>query len=234
MTQLYVGIGHGLMPDGTFDPGAVHEGLQEHHLARLTVEAMTAALERSGFHDFYAEHSGDAPPFDPDYRGSVIKANAMHAAYVVEIHWNAGGGGSGHGTETLYYPGSAKGEQWASRVQAQLNAAVGIANRGIKPRPDLWLLRGTNGVGLIPEVAFVDGDNAWIHRHPEVCHNAGEALARATLAQLGHHYVPADAHPFTVSTGAAGPGIRWPNVGAALADARHRLAVGASEVVIRH
>lgn len=234
MARLYVGIGHGLMPNGTFDPGAVHDGLQEHHLARLTVEALTAALERSGFHDFYAEQSGDGPPYDPDYRGSVIKANAMGAEYVVEIHWNAGGGGSGHGTETLYYPGSAKGEAWANKVQAHLNAAVGIANRGVKPRPDLWLLRGTTGAGLIPEVAFVDGDHDWIERHPEVCHNAGEAIAAATLAQLGHRYVPPGSRPYTVSRGGLVGGTHWPNLDAALADVRHQLATGAKEVVVSH
>lgn len=234
MTTLYVGIGHGIMPNGVYDPGAVHDGLVEHHLAGLTVEAMTAALRRSGFHDFIAEHLDDAHPSDPDYRGSVIRANASHARLAIEVHWNAGGGGSGHGTETLYYPGSATGKAWAEKVQAHLNAAVGIANRGIKERPDLWFLRGCSAPSLIPEVAFVDGDNEWIKRHPEVCRNAGEALAAATLAQLGHRYVPPGARPFTVTYGDGPDGTRAPNVDEALALTRHALATGAHKVTITH
>lgn len=233
MTTLYIGIGHGIMPSGVYDPGAVHGGLVEHHLARLTVEAMVAALERSGFHDFIAEHSTDDHPSDPDYRGSVIRANAAKARYAIEVHWNAGGGGGGHGTETLCYADAGATGAWAHRVQAALDAAVGITNRGVKERTDLWFLRGTNGHALIPEVAFVDGDHDWITRHPEVCRNAGEALARATLAQLGHRYVPPGARPFVVTSGAGGHGTAWPNVDAALADAKHRLVTGSAVVEIR-
>ena len=234
MTTLYIGIGHGIMPNGVYDPGAVHNGLVEHHLAGLTVQAMTAALTRSGFHDFIAERLDDQHPSDPDYRGSVIRANAAHARLAIEVHWNAGGGGSGHGTETLYYPGSAVGEAWAGKVQAHLDKAVGIANRGIKPRPDLWFLRGCSAPALIPEIAFVDGDNEWIKRHPEVCHNAGEALAAATLSQLGHRYVPPGAPHWHVQTTPEGHGGTAPNLDEALALARHAFAAGSTQVTIGH
>src|SRR5438270_9358936 len=234
MTQLYIGIGHGIMPNGNYDPGAVHAGLAEHHLARLTVQAMTAALDRSGFHDYIAEHSTDEHPSDPDYRGSVIRANAAHAAYVMEVHFNAGGGNSGHGTETLCYADTGVTGAWAHRVQAALNAAVGIANRGVKERTDLWLLRGTSGHALIPEVAFVDGDYATLTKHPELCRHAGEALAKATLAQLGHRYVPPGSAVFKVATVGGPAGGEYPNLDAAISAVRHAIAAGARQVTITH
>lgn len=234
MTKLYIGIGHGIMPDGRYDPGAVHGGLVEHHLARLVVEAMTAALDRSGFHDYTAEHSTDEHPSDPDYRGSVIRANAAKAAYAIEVHFNAGGGGGGHGTETLCYADTGPTGAWAHRVQAALNSVVGITNRGVKERTDLWFLRGTHGHALIPEVAFVDGDNKWLTDHPGVCHRAGEALAKATLAQLGHRYVEAGARPYQLSAVGGGQPGSFTYLGGALEAARHALATGASSVTITH
>lgn len=229
---LYIAVGHGQMPDGRFDPGAVHGKLVEHTLAWLVVEAAVDALRRSGFHDFIAEVPTSAGTADPDYRGSVIRANAAGATYVCEVHFNAGST-SGHGTETLVYRNVGPTGAWAKRVQDALQGAVGIVNRGIKERPDLWLLRGTNGHAIIPEVAFVDGDAVAIEDHPKLCANAGEAIARATLAQLGHRYTPptADVYDVTVPGGARDlSGL--PNVDEALATARHFLATGTTEVVI--
>lgn len=231
---LYLAVGHGVMPDGRFDPGAVHGRLVEHELARQVVAATVTALRRSGFHDFIAESTATGTPHDPDYRGTVIRANAVAATYVCEVHFNAGST-SGHGTETLVFANTGRAGAWAKRVQDSLNGAVGIVNRGIKQRPDLWLLRGTKGAAIIPEVAFIDGDAAAIAEHPRMCVNAGEAIAKATLAQLGHRYLPPGAGTYKVtSPGGARDVAGLPNVDEALATARHYLATGTSTVTVAH
>lgn len=233
MTALYLAIGHGIMPNGVYDPGAVHGHLIEHDLARQVVEATVAALHRSGFADFIAETSPANHPTDPDYRGSVIRANQAHAALACEVHFNAGST-SGHGTETLVYADRGTAGAWAHRVQSALNAAVGISNRGVKERPDLWFLRGTNGAAIIPEVAFVDGDAVAIEDHPRLCVNAGEAIARATLAQLGRHYVPPGAATFSATTGGPNRTVHGlANLDEALAYARHWLSTGSDVVTVQ-
>jgi N-acetylmuramoyl-L-alanine amidase len=234
MTTLYLAIGHGRTPDGKNDPGAVHGKLIEHDLARQVVEAAVHALHRSGFHDFIAETSQPGWYDDVDYRGSVIRANAAGAQVVCEVHFNAGSA-SAHGTETLFYPSSEGGRTLASFVQGYLNAAAGIDNRGVKPRADLWLLRGTHGVAIIPEVAFVDGDAAEIASHPRLCMNAGEALARGLLRYLGKPYVRPDAAKFSItSPGGARDVSGLPNLDTALATAKHYLLTGTTEVTITH
>src|SRR5919106_1373651 len=46
--DAYIGVGHGLKPDGIFDPGAVSGELVEHDLAISVVDAYAEAMRSSG------------------------------------------------------------------------------------------------------------------------------------------------------------------------------------------
>jgi N-acetylmuramoyl-L-alanine amidase len=79
---------------------------------------------------------------DFDVRGEAVWLAA-------EIHFNAGGG---QGTETLYYPGSKKGKQYAEEVQRLLWPVFG-KNRGVK---EGWYKMDAPGVKEHPN--DVEGD----------------------------------------------------------------------------
>src|SRR6266545_2229041 len=105
--DLFVGIGHGVRPDGVFDPGAVFdapgsdEDFFEHTKATAVVEASADALARNGVTAFIEQDSGTG--HDPNFVGSAKTANAQDVKLAIEVHLNAGGG---TGPEALCRPGS--------------------------------------------------------------------------------------------------------------------------------
>lgn len=190
MVGLYLAPGHGVQPDGVFDPGAQYGGLIEHSLNTLVVAACAVALARSGYADVHVEPNGGKDR-DPNYVGSTRLANDLHAQYVIEVHHNAGGiPDTMGGSEALVYVDTGATGRLGHAVAEELRAALGRGNRGVIVRTDLYLLSQTTGIACIPEVLFVDADHAWIKSHPGYTTAAGEALAKAFLRVVGRPYVP--------------------------------------------
>jgi len=178
--DVFVGIGHGTTPTGVFDPGAVfgqgEDAFIEHDKAKAVVEAIADALARNHVSAFVEQDSGAG--HDPNFVESAKTANAQGAKLAVEVHLNAGGG---TGPEALFKPGS-PAERFATDCSAKLAAALGLPNRGPKPRDNLGFLNGTNMPACIPEVCFVD--NAADRRAFDAV-AAGEAIAQAIVGFLG-------------------------------------------------
>ncbi len=192
MTGLYLAAGHGVQPNGVFDPGAQFGNVSEHTQNVLVVAACSFALGRSGYADVVLEANGGTNK-DVNYVGSTRAANAAKAQYVIEVHHDAGATpDSGGGTSCLVWDGDAHSPSRAlgQRLQNELTAALGLPDRGVVERKDLYLLHHTTGLACIPEIAFVDGNHAWIVAHPDYVKLAGEALAKGFLGLIGHPYTP--------------------------------------------
>ena len=82
-------------------------------------------------------------------------ANQWGADYFVSIHNNANDNPAANGTETLYHPNSTRGRALAAEVQRQALRQLGLADRGIIPRPNLAVLRLTNMPAIMTEFAFI-------------------------------------------------------------------------------
>lgn len=188
MSRLYIAVGHGLEPNGVWDPGAVSGHLVEHTLARQVVIAMTDHLRQAGFDDF-TTNEGGGRSHTTDYRGTIDAARKLGCEDVCEVHFNASGAsGEGHGCEVLYCPHIADGEHWAEVAVEAVASALGLANRGTKQRCDLALLTEVSGHAIIPEIAFIDGDAELIVSNAQsFCERAGKALASSYLAVIGWH-----------------------------------------------
>lgn len=78
-------------------------------------------------------------------------ANTNNADFFLSIHHNAGGG---HGAEALVYK-EGLGSQVGNVILSNL-CSLGLANRGIKIRKNLVILRNTNMPALLMECAFID------------------------------------------------------------------------------
>ena len=90
----------------------------------------------------------------------VAKCNCHVADLDVSIHFNAGAGGTGGngkttGTEVLVYSGTSKATTYAAAICARI-ADLGFKSRGVKERPDLYVLKHTKAPALLVECCFVD------------------------------------------------------------------------------
>lgn len=117
MTQVFVGVGHGRRPDGTYDPGTRNRqtGAVEHEQAHRVVEVVDAGLDRCGV-THVTEAWGSAAFDDPNFHGSIETANEAGVDLALEVHFDwdqAPRGGFG-----IFYPGSAGGERAAADIGA--------------------------------------------------------------------------------------------------------------------
>lgn len=178
--NVYVGIGHGRTPNGTYDPGAVSpDGTAEHDLNRQVCATIEAALGRCGIqctveHDAGASH-------DPDYRGSVIAVNAGHYDVAIEVHFDeskAPAGGFG-----IYLDDGSPAHRLADLIRNHWG------ERGLPQRPNysdrrgLWFLRGTHCPSLIWECDPTGP-------HPaDVLATMGEAVVNGVCDYAGVAYI---------------------------------------------
>jgi N-acetylmuramoyl-L-alanine amidase len=95
------------------------------------------------------------------YNGLPAKINALSPKFIVSFHCNAFNT-KASGTETLYYHKSSKGVQIAEIFQKNMIAALGLKDRGIKPKTAEdrggYLLRYTNAPAVLIEPFFIDND----------------------------------------------------------------------------
>ena len=90
----------------------------------------------------------------------VKQCNAHKVDLDVSIHFNAGAGDTGGngkttGTEVLVYSGTSKATTYAAAICARI-ADLGFKSRGVKARPDLYVLKHTTAPALLVECCFVD------------------------------------------------------------------------------
>lgn len=81
----------------------------------------------------------------------VKKCNAHKVDLDISIHLNAGGG---TGVEVLYY--SNTGKIFAERISAKAADVLGLENRGVKKRTNLYVLKHTKAAAVLVECCFVD------------------------------------------------------------------------------
>lgn len=148
---LLLDFGH-----GGKDPGAVGiGGLKEKNL-NLTIGLLTKAyLDADPSIKVYYTRTGDTYP---ELKDRTDLANAVEADFFISIHNNAMAS-SYTGTETLYRkdtnrPGLNSSEL-AQIMHRHVLEALGLPNRGLKPRDDLFVLNKTNMPAVILEEGFV-------------------------------------------------------------------------------
>ncbi len=91
----------------------------------------------------------------------VGQCNSHSVDLDVSIHLNAGrndykGDGKTCGVEVLVYDTKGASYPIALRICEEISKEFGYANRGVKVRPDLCVLRETNAQALLIECCFVD------------------------------------------------------------------------------
>lgn len=136
---------------GGKDPGAVGpSGIKEVNI-NLQVALMVAKkLQKAGLSVKLTRTTNTFVDLQP--RCDI--ANSWMADYFVSIHCNAASTPQAHGTETYCYKFGGKGEVLAKAIQAELIAATGRANRGVK-EANFYVLRKTSMPAVLTELAFI-------------------------------------------------------------------------------
>lgn len=96
------------------------------------------------------------------YEGLPDQVNGTSADIAVSMHANAGPGPAS-GTEVLHWHSSVEGRRLAAKLQAQILEALGLADRGTRPKQfgdrGGHLLGHTSMPCVIAEPFFIDNDS---------------------------------------------------------------------------
>ena len=158
---LAIDIGHNV----PYDTGAV--GIRrEDDLNMLVGNALISKLRERGINVVNCTPN-TAKSLNESLYQRVITANNCDATLFVSIHHNACPGG--YGAEVLCIKDNYQGGLSTKVGQAILNElySLGLRNRGVKDRRDLYVINNTSMPALIVECAFVDSSLDMKNYNPE-------------------------------------------------------------------
>lgn len=158
---LAIDIGHNV----PYDTGAV--GIRkEYDLNRLVGNALISKLRGRGIKVVNCTPNTAKSLNDSLYQ-RVITANNCGATLFVSIHHNACPGG--YGAEVLCIKDNYQDGLSTKVGEAILNelASIGLKNRGVKDRRDLYVINNTTMPALLVECAFVDSSLDMENYNPE-------------------------------------------------------------------
>lgn len=118
----------------------------------------------------------------------VNKCNSHKVDLDVSIHLNAGGG---TGTEVYVYSDNSKAKEYAQRIVNNISNSLGIRNRGVKTKTNLYVLRKTKSPSLLIECCFVDNATDKAKWSVDKCAKAiVEGVLNVTVNNVTHTEAP--------------------------------------------
>jgi N-acetylmuramoyl-L-alanine amidase len=121
----------------------------------------------------------------------VNKANSIGSQLHICMHVNAFQTDKATGCEVEY--ASAAGQAYASKISAEISAALGLTNRGAKSQPGLYVLKYTNMTAILIEPFFCDNKN-------DCAKYNAEKLATAIVKGITGQTVSNTVQPVTTQT----------------------------------
>lgn len=167
---------------GGSDPGAVGpNGLKEAHVNLAVALKLAKMLQKAGLEVKLTRTSDTSLELKP----RCDMANAWKADYFISIHCNAAANAQAQGTETYCLQLGGKGEILAKAVQAELVAATGRANRGVKTA-NYYVLRKTKMPAVLVELAFIsNAEEERLLGNPDYQEKCATAIARGIGKVIG-------------------------------------------------
>ena len=145
--KVFINPGH----DPRVDSGATnpHYGTRECDIARQAGEMLADYLTNAGCIVKTMQ--------DDDLDMVCATSNEWGADLFVSLHCNACNDHNARGTETWYK--SFNGQRLANYIQSQIIRSTNTIDRGVKQSDRLWVLRSTDAVAVLVEMAFIDNDD---------------------------------------------------------------------------
>ena len=190
-------------------PGA--KGLLDETTEDRKVTARVISALRNAGHTVYDCTDDSGRTQGQNLANIVAKCNAHPVDLNISNHLNAGGG---TGVEVWCY--NEKTKDIAAAICANVSAALGIPNRGVKYSKKLYVLRKTAGSAILVECCFVDNQNDASHWNADKC---GDAIASAIAGKTVAGTTSAGSAPAPTPTPApSGPSYQAGKVYTLLAD----------------
>lgn len=184
MAKIYIDQGHNPRNPNS---GAEGSGYREQDLV-YEIGILTANLLRSRGQEVRVSRSTPETQLGTSNATSlaarVNDANSWGADYFISLHANASSVESASGSEGLVYSTQSAAVPLAESILRELNTATGLPNRGIVPRPGLYVLRRTRMPATLIELGFITNayDANLMANSPILF---AEGVAEGTLKFLG-------------------------------------------------
>ncbi len=154
--KIYIDQGHNPSAPNT---GAEGNGLREQDITYQVGQRLAELLRQNGNFDVRLSRPTPTTQLGTSNASSlrvrVEEANSWGADYFVSIHTNASGQATANGTEVLVYTEPSRASNLAEDILENLTNITGLASRGIKERPGLYVLRKTNMPAVLVELGFI-------------------------------------------------------------------------------
>jgi N-acetylmuramoyl-L-alanine amidase len=172
MPTIVIDIGH-----HENDSGAVANSLREVDLNVSICKYLVKELERHGLKVVVTTGT---------LQNRAKVANDIEADWFISVHNNAGGG---DGTEVLVYSNQLPQKAMAQNILDEI-VNQGLNNsRGIKERPDVYVLRKTIMPAVLIECAFIDTKDKECIDEEHEREVFGKAIAKGILKTLKIDYI---------------------------------------------
>lgn len=147
INTIAIDFGHNV----NYDIGAI-DIRKEDELNKLVGEALIEKFREAGINAINCTPSNATSLYDSLNQRCIV-ANNSNADFFISIHHNAGGG---EGAEVLCYT-SGIAEEVGNSILSELSN-IGIKDRGVKIRRDLFVINRTRMKAILVECAFVDSE----------------------------------------------------------------------------
>lgn len=149
--KICINPGHTLNGPGSGSVGIKNESIENRKVAKEVIRM----LKEQG-HEV-VESIVDKANSQKEYlKRCVDIANKSNCDLFASIHFNAFDGRA-NGAEVLIYNSSSRCKDEAKRICENISK-LGFKNRGVKERPDLYVLRHTKMAALLVECCFIDSE----------------------------------------------------------------------------
>ncbi|MBQ9163019.1 MAG: N-acetylmuramoyl-L-alanine amidase [Clostridia bacterium] len=169
--KIYIDQGHN--PQNP-NAGAEGNGLREQDIVyRIGIE-LAQLLRRSGNYDVrLSRPTADVvlgTSNSTSLRRRVDDANSWGADYFISLHTNASDNPSASGTEAFAYARGTPAFELGEDIVEGISDVTGLADRGMKVRPSLYVLKRTAMPAVLVELGFITSptDSALMNNSPEL------------------------------------------------------------------
>lgn len=154
--KICIDPGHTQAVGTTGDPGAVN-GERWESVAALEISKLLGAEFESHGHKVAYTRLGGEPGLTLKERCSI--SNEFKANIFISIHLNSADSKRAQGIETLRYDNVGETtKKIAACVQKSLVSELGWKDRGVKERPNLYVLKHTKASAILVETGFISNE----------------------------------------------------------------------------
>lgn len=153
--KIYIDQGHNPVNPNA---GAEGNGYREQDLVYRIGVLLSEILNANGYETLLSRPSPTTQlgnSIASSLATRVNQANRWGADYFISLHTNASVNPMVSGSEGLVYSLSSPAYRLALSILEQLNLTTGLRNRGVNPRPGLYVLKKTQMPAVLVEMGFI-------------------------------------------------------------------------------